>query len=465
MMYKSLSLANSSSRSEWVRLRTLTLLRWMAVSGQVLALVVAYAFLDIRINLALCLFAIGLSVGFNIVSGAVLTRIQRLSEPAAVFSLFFDLFQLVLLLYLTGGLTNPFALLLLAPVIISATALTLRSTVLLGASGILAITLLAKFNLPLTRLDGTVIILPDLLLWGNWFALVIGSVFLAIYARQITMETFNMSQALAATQMALDREHKLTILGGAMAATTHEMGTPLATIKLVASELQDELGARPELQEDVILIKDQAERLSGILRGMGKTGKDDLHMKRAPVLTVVQEAAAPHQDRGKTIIFLTNGLTDLALEARMPAIPRHPEIVHGLRNLIQNAVDFAASKVWVNIQWDRTYLHISIGDNGRGYPYEYLSRIGDPFLRRSKAKKNPDRPEYEGMGLGLFIAKTLLERTGAQLEFTNANSGKLDAGLSEHMAGRRGAVATVRWPLELLKDDQPSYKNNPKFNI
>ena len=210
---------------------------------------------------------------FNLLATFVLPPNKRLSEREAMLSLLFDLCQLVILLYLTGGLHNPFVLLILAPVTIAATALTLYATVVLSLTALGMISILSFLYMPLTRLSGEVLELPRLFVGGMWVALSIGILFLAIYARRVTNEMFSMSQALSATQMALAREHQLTALGGVVAAAAHEMGTPLATIKLVSSELAMELEDGSELKEDALLISEQTDRLRQILRDMGTQGQ------------------------------------------------------------------------------------------------------------------------------------------------------------------------------------------------
>ena len=428
------------------------MLRWLAVAGQVGAVVVATQVLNIHLRLDLCALAIAASVAFNIAAMVMHPPNKRLSEGGALLTLLFDLSQLGVLLFLTGGLSNPFSLLVLAPVTISATALTLPATFVLGATAISMISFLVMFYLPLT-LGGQVIQPPPLFVAGNWAALVIGIVFLAGYARRVTTETFSMTQALSATQMALEREQKLTALGGVVAAAAHELGTPLATIKLVCGELADDLSANQDHLEDIQLIRSQAERCSQILRDMGRSGRDDTHLRNAPVFAVVQEAAEPHLHRGKRVIMRIDGATAEEEIPDQPIIARQSEIIHGLRNLVQNAVDFADSTVWIDLFWDTTDLTIIIGDDGIGYPPELFGRIGDPFVRRRKSSARADdtRPNYEGMGLGLFIAKTLLERTGAQLKFANgARPDKDDDPLPLELRNATGAVVTVTWPLAVV---------------
>jgi two-component system sensor histidine kinase RegB len=430
---ESLSFPAPDARSEWLRLRTLILLRWLAAAGQSAAVLVATFGLGIGLPHLAVALAIGASVLFNVVAMAVAPRNRRLSEREAVLSLLFDLCQLGTLLYLTGGLGNPFALLIMAPVTISAAALTRRATVLLAVTAIGIITLLAGYSVPLRLASGEVLAVPPVLAAGTWTALVIGTAFLAIYARRVAHETFSMSQALAATQMALAREQQLSALGGVVAAAAHELGTPLATIKLAATELVDDLAAQPALQEDAALIGAQADRCTEILRAMGPQGKQDALVRSAPFSSVVEEAAAPHADRGIRIVTRIEGVAQ-----SQPAMARSPEIVQGLRNLVQNAVDFASTTVWIDLDWDASELRLRIGDDGPGYPPELIGRIGDPFVRKRPAAV--ERPAYTGMGLGLFIAKTLLERSGARVRFGNAAAGVRGE------TRPSGAIVMVAWP-------------------
>ena len=412
---------NAGVRGDWIRLRTLILLRWLAIVGQTISVVVAYYWLELNLPIRIMSLVILTSVVFNLFVMARNPRTQRVREGNAASALFFDLIQLIFLLFLTGGLGNPFCFLVLAPITISATALSLPSTALLGFATLLMITGLAFFHIPLETWDGEVVAPPRIFIFGTWVSLVVGCLFVASYARRVTLEIFSMSQGLNATQMALAREQKLTDIGGVVAATAHELGTPLATIKLVSSELEEELQDEPELLEDVRLIRSQAERCRDILRDMGRSGRDDRLMRIAPIVAVVEEAAEPHMDRGKDVRIQIGG-AEMSEFPPQPQIQRKPEIIHGLRNLVQNAVDFARTTVWVDVDWGDGRISVTITDDGIGFDAETLTRVGDPFLRRrrSKSRRNRERPGYEGMGLGLFIAKTLLERSGARLTIENA---------------------------------------------
>ena len=448
----SLSLFTQDLRSGWIRLRTLLLLRWLAILGQTVTVVVASFVLGLRVELGLSFLAIGSSVLSNMIAMTVFPPNQRLRDWDAMLTLLFDLTQLSFLLFLTGGLNNPFALLILAPVTISATALTLRSTVILGVMSVAMITLVAYYHIPLRQSDGTVLELPGQILVGFWIAIVIGIVFLSIYARRVSLEVHTMSRALLATQEALAREQKLTDLGGVVAAAAHELGTPLATIKLVSTELAEELEGNAELAEDARLIREQADRCRDILRDMGRAGKDDLHMRSAPFSAVVREAAEPHQDRGIAVHF------DFSPEdgGDQPVIYRRPEIIHGIRNLVQNAVDFASADVWVDGRWHEGEIRLSLADDGAGFPPDLLGHLGDPFLKRRKGVRDlSQRPGYEGMGLGLFIAKTLLERSGATITFRNGSDPFL---LEDESGTRRGAVVDVIWPAAAIMQDAAEAK-------
>lgn len=425
------------TRANWIRLRTMIILRWVAIAGQLIATSFAPVIYSLDIELGPCYLVIGTAAIFNLIAGFIFPENKRLKEVEHLAMILFDLLQLSVLLYLTGGLNNPFAILMLGPVTISAAALTLRSTVVVGGLAIASITLLSLFYIPLQTKSGELIQTPEIFMTGLWIGLIIAVLFTSAYSRQVTSEMHSMADALAATQMALAREQKLTDLGGMVAAAAHELGTPLATIKLTSTELARDLKNNPDAIEDVQLIREQADRCRRILHDMGRPSKEGGHVRQAPLMAVIEHAAQPHMDRGKDVVFrIADGAP-----ADQPTILQKPEIVHGLRNLIQNAVDFADHHVWVEGRFNQESIVVRILDDGRGFPLQLLGRIGDPFMRRRRRPSaNTRRPEYEGMGLGLFIAKTLLERTGAELSFANGT----DEGGQRNR--KIGAVVEVRWP-------------------
>jgi two-component system sensor histidine kinase RegB len=395
----------------------------------------------------------------NLVAQVIYPTEKRLTEQGTLALLFFDLVQLVTLLMVTGGLSNPFAVLILAPVTISATALRLQSTLWLGIAALAAIALMSAVYLPLTRADGTVLEVPELFRSGVSAALAIAVAFLSIYARRVTVEGYAMGQALSAAQVELAREQRLAAIGGIAAATAHELGTPLATIKLVAGELARELNDRPDLAEDIALIRREADRCGAIMADLGKGGRDDSQIRNAPVSAVAEEAAEPHRKRGKRLLVRVNGaMADQPHEGE-PMVPRSPELIHGLRNVIQNAVDFAASVVWIDIDFDTGQLRIAVGDDGPGFSPDIMPRLGEPYVStRSRGElreaDGDSEDEYEGLGLGLFIARTLLERTGAQISFANGSDARhrrnVDRKTPPELTLPPGAIIEMLWPASIL---------------
>ncbi|WBU60049.1 ActS/PrrB/RegB family redox-sensitive histidine kinase [Paracoccus albus] len=424
-------------RAEPIRRRTLVLLRWIALGGQLFAIIIA-RMMEVEFATVPALLVVAIAAALNLWMTAMPSRV---TQTSAAWQLVFDLLQISVLVALTGGLSNPFALLVLAPVTIAATALGDRQTILVGLATIIMISAAAWFAAPLQHptLD---LAMPPILQGAHLVAILIGVVFFAVYARRVSTELATTSDALSATQIALAREQKLQHLGGVVAAAAHEMGTPLATIKLIASELRDELQEalpyRTDLAEDAATLTQSADRCRDIMRSMGRAGKDDLKLHAAPLRTVLEEAAEPHTNRGIGVEIL------LLDEIAQPTIRRDPGVIHGLRNIIQNGVDFAHSKVIVSASWTETELRIAITDNGPGYPQAMLSQLSDPF---PITRRSDRRPSYDGMGLGLFIARALLEGSGARLILTN---------------GAEGAKADIVWPLaRIIADDRQPLSANP----
>lgn len=448
------------ARGDWVRLRTLITVRWIAILGQLAAVLAAEYGLGFRLPLLACALLLSGSACVNLVMQTVYPPETRLSEGGTLASLFFDLVQLVALLLLTGGLNNPFAVLIVAPVTISATALRLQSTLWLGVAAMGAVALMSEFYLPLVRADGSMLEVPELYRSGMAAALAIAVVFLGIYARRVAVEEYAMTQALMASQIALAREQRLSAIGSIAAATAHELGTPLATIKLVAGELARELADRPELAEDALLIREEAERCGEILADLGRGGREDRQIRHAPVSSIIEEAAGPHRARGKQIIVRIDGLPAEEAGDGQPVLERRPELVHGLRNVIQNAVDFAQSTVWVDVETGEDTLRIVVGDDGPGFSPEILPLVGEPYVstrarepRREEAANGDDEEDgYEGMGLGLFIARTLLERTGGRVSFANGSDrrGRREPIADAALAKPPGAVVEITWPAALI---------------
>ena len=418
-----------------LRLRTLVRLRWLAVIGQTVAVVGVYFLLGFPLPIGLCLAAIALSAWLNLFLTVRWRKSVRLKPSHAGLLLAYDIFQLAVLLYLTGGLENPFAFLFLVPVTISATSLPLQWTLWLGALAFLCATFLTINHLPLPWTPNVPLILPDAYIAGMWAAIMCGVVFSALYARRIAEEARQMSAALSATEMVLAREQRLSALDGFAAAAAHELGTPLATIALVAKELKRELPANDPHTEDIDLLVSQAGRCREILaRLANRDAEDDEIYQRTKMLVMIEDLIAPL--RGSDVdITVTNPTTADALAAPEPVFRRNPAIAYGLGNLLENAVDFAAEKVAVEASWTAASIAISVSDDGPGFHQDIFDRLGDPFVTtRPGYGAEPEDGGHDGMGLGFFIAKTLLERSGAVVSLAN------------RLPPRHGAVVQVVWP-------------------
>lgn len=445
-------LADATSRRvdrRWIQLRTLVNMRWWGIFGQISILMLAYWFYAITNPIGPCLLAIGAGAASNLVASLFYPRSKLLSQREACWIMTFDTLQLGAVLWMLGGLNNPFAFLIIGPLVVAAPALSLRSMIYLGATTIAVTTFLYRSFTPLETTQGYQLDASPGLFFGIYAAIVIATVFLTVYSRWIATEMQVMSGALHATQIELARTQKLNQLSGVVAATAHELGTPLATISLASGELANELSDREDLRSEAVLIRGEAERCKNILRSMGSAGMDDSHTRSTLLPALIDEAAEPHLERGKAVHFYHvesegGGRTP-------PTVSRRPEIIHGLRNLVQNAVDFAEENVWVESTWSDRTLSVRVMDDGRGFPKRVLRRIGLPFI--GSIGRSAARPGYQGMGLGLFIAKTLLERSGAKVAFANGSDALSKYG--EHDR-RVGAVVEITWPRSAIEAGAPA---------
>ena len=416
-------------QSHRLRLNTLVRLRWLAVVGQsATVMIVAYGF-SFPLPVGLCFALIACSAWLNLFLTYRYPATQRLSPAAAFAILVFDALQLAGLLYMTGGLTNPFSLLMAVPVVISASSLPLRLTIMLGLLVMAAAGLLVFNHLPLPWFPGEALSIPFIYVAGMWMAVSSTIAFTAIYAFRIAEEARLLANALNATELVLQREQHLSALDGLAAAAAHELGTPLATIALVAREMERSLGSDQKQREDVTLLRTQSERCREILKRLTSLSSEGVdHLGRLPVTSLIEEVIAPHRDFGIAIKLRPGDRF-----GREPVGRRSPGVIYGLGNLVENAVDFARSNVTMQCSWNEERVRISIVDDGPGFPAEIIDRIGEPYMSARQAGSRRG-----GLGLGLFIAKTLLERSGASLSFRNSS------GLGE------GAVVDIIWPRKLF---------------
>ncbi len=427
-------------QSGQVRLQTLVILRWMAIVGQLAAVLLVHFGLGFPLPLGLCLAVIAASAWLNVFLTLRYRSATRLPDWQAAVYLAIDLAQLAVLIFLTGGLENPFALLFMAPVTISAATLSLASTALLLVQAFTYVTLLAWFHMPLPWRPGETPQLPALYVTGHWLALLLGLGFMAAYAWRVSQESRRMSAALAATQLVLARAQRLSALDGLAAAAAHELGTPLGTISLVSKELMRGKMSEQEVKEDLALLNSQAERCKDILSRLSKRpdGTDAIY-SRLPLHALLDEVVAPHRDMD--VAFLIEVVADDG-EASEPEIWRRPEMLYGLGNFIENAADFALEEVHLAAHYDRDHVTVIITDDGPGFAPDVLEKLGEPYVTtRPRSKRATSDPEagHEGMGLGFFIGKTLLERTGAAVEIGNRTD------------GRAGARLSMRWPRRAIE--------------
>lgn len=402
------------SRARSLRVDTLVRLRWLAVAGQAAALLVTNFVLDFDLPLVLCLVSVAASVWLNLGLRLRYGVNHRLGENPATAVLAFDVIQLASLLFLTGGLQNPFAILFLAPVLISAVSLPLQRTLALVLVMITAATFLAFHHFPLPWHDDEELRLPQMYVTGIWFALVSGTTFIVAYAFRVAEEARRLTDALGATELVLAREQHLTQLDGLAAAAAHELGTPLATITLVVKEMR-KLGPEHGLvAEDLLLLEQEVGRCRTILAKLTSLGSDgDGIWGQLRLSQLIEEIVAPVRNFGVQLD------TSISGEGPEPALARNPAILYGLSNIVENAVDFARSVISLNGEWTNTEVSIVISDDGPGFPFDILTRLGEPYVT---SRENHRRAKFEegGLGLGLFIAKTLLERTGASVKMDNA---------------------------------------------
>ncbi len=411
-----------------LRLNTLIRLRWLAVAGQSAAVVVVAFWLEFPLPVGPCFALIACSAWLNLLMAFRFPATHRLEPRAALGILAFDALQLAGLLYMTGGLTNPFSLLMAVPVVVSATSLPFRMTLLIGLLAVAAATALAFFHLPLPWFQGTELAMPFIYVVGVWLALVSSIAFTGVYAYRVADEARQLANALSATELILQREQHLSALDGLAAAAAHELGTPLATISLVAKEMERTLGDDPRLREDVALLRSQAQRCREILQRLTNLSSEgEPYLARLPLTSLIEEVIAPHREFGIDI--------RLAPGPRLGAEPvtrRNPGVIYGIGNLVENAVDFARESVTVEWQWDAGSVVLTVLDDGPGFPPEIIDRIGEPYM----TSRSGTDAGGGGLGLGLFIAKTLLERSGAAIAFSNAS----DPG--------QGAMVRIEWPRE-----------------
>lgn len=415
--------------SRRLRLQTLVRLRWLAVAGQSITVFIVAFLLEYPLPFTTSVALIGALAAANFLLSVTFPPTYRLEPLAAFAVLGLDLFQLAALLFITGGLANPFAPLICVPVIISFASQPRGLSIALLVFALFFITALAFTPYPLPWHSGETLPTHPVMQLGIWFSITSMMTFAAFYAYRVSQEAALLADALSATELILQREKHLSQLDGLAAAAAHELGTPLATISVVAKEMERELGNDERFGEDVQLLRSQSERCRDILRRLTSLpSENEEHMRRLPLSSMIEEVLAPNREFGVKL-----ELVEKSDRSKEPIGVRNAGILYGLGNLVENAIDFARDKVTVTVEHDASKVVITIEDDGVGYSTDVLQRIGEPYVT---SRQRDDKAG--GLGLGLFIAKTLLERSGATLRFENGGP------------DRPGARVRIAWPRGLM---------------
>ena len=388
--------------------KTLVILRWIAIFGQLIAVNLVYFYLDLSFPILASYIIILIGLITNIYLKFKVKE-NQLKDIYSSFVLTYDLVQLSVLLYLTGGITNPFSLLLIVPAIVSSTFLSMGTTIILGGITILSLFILTKFHLPLPGSAEYLFNFPSFYLIGILISIIVGLVFLSYFGIRFSGETKKRSQALNKLQQVIAKEYELESLGGQAAAAAHSLGTPLATITVVAKELRKEIDHNSKHSKDLDLLISQTKRCGEILKKISKK----------QIIEDKFMSAIKFEDLLVEIIrsFIETSSKEIKLQSENDKnkinIKRTPEIIYGLRNFIGNAVKFSKNKINVNLESDVNNIIIRINDDGPGFPEDIIKVVGEPYI---KSRESDSR---SGLGLGTFLGKTLLERQGAKLLFYN----------------------------------------------
>ena len=408
--------------------KTLVFLRWIAIFGQLFSINLVYFFLDLNFPVLFCHIIIFIGFFTNIYLQFGL-KANLLKDLYSSSFLMYDIIQLSILLFLTGGIFNPFAILLIVPTIVSSTFLSMGSTIILGTSTIILLFVLTFFNMPLPGMEEYVLSFPNYYVTGILISLIIGLIFLSYFGVRFAGETKKRSDALNKLQQILAKEYELESLGGQAAAAAHSLGTPLATIAVVAKEMRKEAGDNSKFTKDIDLLISQTKRCSEILKKISQKQiiKDEF-LSAMSFENLLEEIIKSFKESSEKNIGL-----NIDKDVNKIDIKKNPEIVYGLRNFIGNAVKFSHQNILISIISDNINLFVIIEDDGPGFPDDIIKAIGEPYIKsRSKLSKN-----NAGLGLGTFLGKTLLERQSAMISFENNSSLK-------------GAKVKIKWRINDL---------------
>ena len=407
--------------------KTLVILRWIAIIGQIIAINIVYNYLELSFPIleAHVVILIGLITNLYL---QFKIKTNQLKDIYSSLFLIYDVIQLSILLYLTGGISNPFSFLLIVPTIVSSTFLSMGTTIILGCLTILFLFILTKFYLPLPGISEYSLIFPEFYLIGTLISVIVCLIFISYFGIRFSGETKKRSLALNKLQQVIAKEYELESLGGQAAAAAHSLGTPLATITVVAKELRKEISSNSKHSKDLDLLISQTKRCRDILKQISqKEMVEDKFINAIKLEDLLTELLRSFEESSGKNIKL-NSEEDI----NKINIKRSPEIIYGLRNFIGNAVKFSKYNVEINLESNSNNIKIVIADDGPGFPEDIIKDLGEPYI------KSKDIDPKAGLGLGTFHGKTLLERQGGKLSFSN----KSPLG---------GALVNIIWKVNDLK--------------
>ena len=394
--------------------KTVVILRWIALIGQLITIYVVHFLLELNLPIILCSITIFCGGLTNIFIQFTFKK-NQLSNIESTILLFYDVIQLAVLIYLTGGVTNPFVIFLVVPAIVSSTLLNLTSTFFLSFITIITLVLLTFNYFPLPSEGNIHFHVPDYYLYSIPTSLIIVLIFLNYFGFRFGHEARKRSEALNKLESVLAKEQELDSIGHQAAAAAHSLGTPLSTITVIAKELKKEIKNNPKYSEDVDMILSEVKRCGDILKKLSRREiVDDIYVSNVALEDLLFEIKNSFEEISEKKIEL---YFDKKNE-RTP-IKRSPELTYGIRNFVGNAVKFSKKNVFINLINDEDEIKIKITDDGPGFPNDVFQIIGEPYIA-SKTKKFKNK---SGLGLGTFIGKTLLERKKAIIEFSNLEKG------------------------------------------
>jgi len=421
-----------TSKYHFFKKSTYISLRWIGIVGQLISVNFVYLFLNFKFDFLLSNLIIFLGVLSNLYLFFIYKKIQ-LSDRSAFIFLVIDILQLGALLYLTGGVANPFVIFLLVPSVFSSSNLSFKTNFLLVFLTIVIILFLTFYSLDLPSPISDHFHVSPYYFYSIPIALIIALIFLNYLAMTFGTQSRLRREALAKMEEVMATEHELLSLGGQAAAAAHSLGTPLSTIKIITQDLMKQFKGQKDVEKDIELLSSQVERCNKILNRLtlNPVEEDDFIDKDLTMKDYLSEIISSFKEISKKNFFL-----NFDQYSNVKKITKSLEIVYGLRNFIGNANKFSSNSVFINLKSDNEITEIIIEDDGSGYPRDVLSKIGEPYLRSN----NPIDKSKAGLGLGLFIGKTLLEKNFASIICRNSKT-------------RSGAEVIIKW------------KNKDLFNI